>query len=274
MLLVRHPFSIYRRMSKTGEKFEKLAEIMAILRGPNGCPWDKEQTYKDINPCLLEETHEVLEAVDRNDFTDLQEELGDLLVQILFLSQLAREENRFNVGDVVQKASEKLVRRHPHVFGDQKADTSHEVLINWEKIKQEENKHKEKKRDSILSGLPKSSPSLLTAFRIGEKTHRVGFDWPDFEGILKKVDEELKELREAIASKKEAEIEHEFGDLLFTLANLGRFLKSDPETALRKASERFTNRFKKIEKKAREENRKLQNLSAKEWDQWWEKAKR
>ncbi|MDP2599958.1 MAG: nucleoside triphosphate pyrophosphohydrolase [Deltaproteobacteria bacterium] len=260
-------------MSKTGEKFEKLAEIMATLRGPNGCPWDREQTYKDINPCLLEETHEVLEAVDRGDFADLKEELGDLLVQILFLSQLAKEENRFQVENVIEKASEKLIRRHPHVFGDQKAHTSQEVLVNWEKIKQEENKHKEKKRDSILSGLPKSSPALLNAFRIGEKTHRVGFDWPELTGILKKMEEEIGELKEAIASQNEAAIEHEYGDLLFTLANIGRFLKSDPETALRKSSERFTDRFKSIEKKARELNKKLQDLTAEEWNQMWEEVK-
>ena len=246
---------------------------MATLRGPNGCPWDKEQTYKDINPYLLEETHEVLEAVDRGDFTDLKEELGDLLVQILFLSQLAKEEDRFDVGDVIDKVAEKLIRRHPHVFGTEKADTSREVLVNWEKIKQEENEKKEKKRDSILAGIPKSVPALLQAFRIGEKTHRVGFDWPELEGILKKIEEEIGELKEAITSQNEAAIEHEYGDLLFTLANVGRFLKSDPETALRKASDRFTARFKSIEKKAREQNKKLQSLSAEEWDQMWEEAK-
>ena len=261
------------RMAKTGEHFEKLVEIMATLRGPNGCPWDKEQTYKDINPYLMEETHEVLEAVDRGDFTDLKEELGDLLVQILFLSQLAKEEDRFDVGDVIDKVAEKLIRRHPHVFGTEKADTSREVLVNWEKIKQEENEKKEKKRDSILAGIPKSVPALLQAFRIGEKTHRVGFDWPELEGILKKIEEEIGELKEAITSQNEAAIEHEYGDLLFTLANVGRFLKSDPETALRKASDRFTARFKSIEKKAREQNKKLQSLSAEEWDQMWEEAK-
>ena len=247
---------------------------MAILRGPNGCPWDKEQTYKDINPYLLEEAHEVVEAIDKEDFNELKEELGDLLVQILFHCQLASEEKKFDVAEVIEKVSEKLIRRHPHVFGNEKADSSREVLVNWEKIKQEENSKKEKKRESLLEGIPKSIPALIKALRLGEKTSRVGFDWKEDEGIIEKLDEEIGELKEALHSKKEAAIEQEYGDLLFTLANLGRFLKCDPETSLRKAADRFMKRFRHIEKRAGDQNKPLQTLSAREWNDFWEEAKK
>lgn len=259
-------------MNKTGETLEKLIEILATLRGPNGCPWDREQTHKDLNPYLLEEAHEVVDAVDGGDFAELKEELGDLLVHILFHSQLAEEDGKFKIEEVFRGACEKLIRRHPHVFGDEKAPTTKEVLINWEKIKQKENK--EKKKDSLLDGLPKGLSALIVAFRLGEKSGRVGFDWTDTKGILKKVDEETKELHAAIQENKIDEIEAEYGDLLFTLANLGRFLKLDPETALRKATQRFKQRFQWIEKKAVEENLPLQSLSALQWNNWWEEAKK
>lgn len=256
-------------MSKASESFEKLIEIMATLRGPDGCPWDKEQSYQDINPYLLEEAHETAESVDQKDFAGLKEELGDLLVHILFYSQLAKEDQRFSAGDVVQSACDKLIRRHPHVFGDQKVSGTKQVLENWEKIKQ-----KEKKKNSLLEGLPKAIPSLIKAFRIGEKTSRVGFDWKETQGILEKVAEETAELKEAIRDKNQEAIEKEYGDLLFTLANLGRFLKLDPETALRKACQTFIERFQWVEKKAGQENRTLQSLSAAEWDRWWGEAKK
>lgn len=247
---------------------------MARLRGPNGCPWDKEQTYQTITPYLLEEAHETVEAIDKNDFESLKEELGDLLMQIAFYCQMASEEKKFNAEDVIEKICEKLVRRHPHVFGEEKVTGSKEVLENWEKIKQVENKGK---RESILDGIPKTIPAIIRAFRLGEKSSRVGFDWGDVKGIWDKVLEETKELEEAFDSdivRRTSNIEHEYGDLLFTLANLGRFLNVDPETALRQASERFTKRFQHIEKKCRTQNKTLQSLSPKEWNEGWETAKK
>lgn len=258
-------------MSKTGEAFEKLVEILARLRGPGGCPWDREQTYQDINPYLLEEAHEVAESVDQKNFDGLKEELGDLLVHILFYSQLAGEEKKFDVGEVVKGAAEKLIRRHPHVFGDTKVASTEEVLVNWEKIKQEERRGKEKK--SMLESLPKALPALVKAFRIGEKTHRVGFDWPNTEGVLEKISEEISELHQALSASNKEHIEQEFGDILFSLANLGRFLKCDPETALRKATHRFMQRFQWMEEKIAREGKSLQELTAQEWDQLWEGAK-
>lgn len=259
-------------MSKAGEQFERLIEILAKLRGPGGCPWDKEQSYQDINPYLLEEAHEIVEAVDKKDFAGLKEELGDLLVHIFFYSQLAKEENKFGAEEVAQSACEKLIRRHPHVFGDKKVFSTEEVLVNWEKIKQTE-----KKKESILEGLPKTLPALVKAFRLGEKSSRVGLDWSDIQGVLKKVEEETRELMEAITPSPAAgnhQVEKEYGDLLFTLANFGRFLKLDPETALRKACHRFIQRFQWIEKKTTQENQPLQSLSAQQWDALWEEAKK
>lgn len=260
-------------MSSLGKRLENLVEILATLRGPNGCPWDKEQTYKDINPYLLEEAHEIVEAIDKSDFQGLKEELGDLLVHILFHCQLAREEGKFDMAEVMQGAAEKLIRRHPHVFGNEapcSAKTTQEVLSDWEKIKQQENKHK---RESILEGIPKTIPALIKAFRLGEKSGRVGFDWPDQNGIVIKLHEELEELKEALQSRRSDAIEREYGDLLFTLANLGRFLKTDPESALRKASDTFTQRFQWIEKKAKKEGEALQDLTPEKWDLLWKEAK-
>ena len=242
---------------------------MATLRGPGGCPWDKEQSYQDINPYLLEEAHEVAESVDAKDFAGMKEELGDLLVHIFFYSQLAAEENKFDAASVAEAACEKLIRRHPHVFGDDKASTTKEVLVNWEKIKQGE-----KKKESILEGLPKALPALVKAFRLGEKSSRVGFDWSTTDGIFEKVKEEVGELSAVIGGKNGEAIEQEYGDLLFTLANLGRFLKLDPETVLRKAASRFIGRFQWVEKRVKEEKRALQDLSAEEWNQLWEEAKK
>ena len=260
-------------METLGQKFERLARILATLRGPGGCPWDKEQTYKNLNPYMVEEVHEVIEAIDHNDFPELKEELGDLLMHICFHSQLATEDKHFTIADVIDAQCEKLVRRHPHVFGDETAETSEKVLENWEKIKQKERTDKSKsEKKTLLSGLPKSLPALVKALRIGEKTHRVGFDWPTPEGVLKKVDEELGELRNAIASDG-TRIEDELGDLLFTLANLARHFNIDPETALRKSSDRFTKRFEWIENHVTVQNKKFQDLSAQEWDQLWNEAK-
>jgi len=268
------PTPYEKAMGNSGKSFEKLIDIMATLRGPGGCPWDQEQSYQDINPYLLEEAHEVVDAIDQKDFEGLREELGDLLVHIVFFSQLAREESRFTAAEVVEGACEKMVRRHPHVFGKTKAKNTEEVLVNWEKIKAEENENKGKKRESMLEGLPKNLPALIKAFRLGEKSSRVGFDWPDQKGILKKVREELTEFEEAIEEKNKEEIEKEYGDLLFTLANVARFFKLDPETSLRKSSLSFTKRFQWIEKKAKEEKLTLQSLTPEQWNSMWEEAKK
>lgn len=254
-------------MPDTGKKFEELVSIMTRLRGPDGCPWDREQSYKDIAAHTLEETHEVLDAIDREDYKDLCEELGDLLLQVIFYSQIATEEGRFSVDDVIDGITKKIIHRHPHVFGDTKVTGSGDVLKHWEELKRAEGK------DSVIEGVPKSLPALLKAFRLGEKTSRVGFDWESDEGILAKVEEEAHELHEAKVSNDSAGIDHEYGDLLFTLANLGRFLKIDPEGALRRANERFMRRFEFIEDKMKGLNKTLQSLTPKEWDNFWEEAK-
>lgn len=261
-------------MPNSGKELEKLIDILATLRGPNGCPWDKEQTYQDISPYLLEEAHEVVEAIDKKDFAELKEELGDLLVHILFFSQLAKEENHFSAHEVIEGACEKLIRRHPHVFGETSAKNTQEVLVNWEKIKQQEKEKKGKIKSSLLEGLPPSLPALIKAFRIGEKTSRVGLDWSQTKGILEKIKEEISELEEAIEKNEHTSIEKEYGDLLLTLANLGRFLKTDPETALRKATHIFIRRFQWIEEATRQNGGKLQDLTANEWDRLWQEAKR
>lgn len=255
-------------MSQTGTKFKGLVDIMARLRAPDGCPWDREQTYKDIAAHTLEETYEVLETIDREDYDDLKEELGDLLLQVLFYSQIAAEEKRFTIDDVIDGISKKLIHRHPHVFGDTKVEGAHEVVEQWEQLKKKEGKK------TVLGGVPKALPSLLKAFRLGEKTSRVGFDWPDAEGILGKVEEEAHELHEARASGDASEIDHEYGDLLFTLANLGRFLGIDPEGSLRRATDRFMARFSCMEQDVEQAGGTLNTLSPDEWDGLWNKAKK
>ncbi len=254
-------------MADIGKKFHELVEIMAKLRAPGGCPWDREQSYKDIAAHTLEETHEVLEAIDREDYPALCEELGDLLLQILFYSQIATEEGRFTINDVIDSISKKLIHRHPHVFGDTKVSGPAEVLKQWEQLKKKEGK------DTVLGGVPANLPALLKAFRLGEKTSRVGFDWQNAEGILDKIEEESRELHEARSAGDEKAVDHEFGDLLFTLANLGRFLKIDPEGSLRRATARYMQRFSWMEKQAAKEGRELRTLTSDEWDALWEKAK-
>ncbi|MFH1830673.1 MAG: nucleoside triphosphate pyrophosphohydrolase [Pseudomonadota bacterium] len=254
-------------MPKSGKKFEDLVEIMAKLRAPGGCPWDREQSYKDIAAHTLEETHEVLAAIDSKNYDALKEELGDLLLQILFYAQIASEEARFDINDVIEAISKKLIHRHPHVFGKTKVSGSKEVLERWEALKKEEGKK------SAVGGVPKTLPSLLKAFRLGEKTSRLGFDWSDAEGILSKVEEEAHELHEARKQGKADQVDHEYGDLLFTLANLGRFLKIDPEGSLRRATERFISRFTWMEKEAEKLGCELNSLSADQWEEMWEKAK-
>jgi tetrapyrrole methylase family protein/MazG family protein len=250
-----------------GEKFKRLIEIMAKLRAPDGCPWDREQTPQSIAPYLLEETYEALEAIDSGNTRETCEELGDLLLQIVFQSQMADEAKGFDIGNVIDAISNKLIHRHPHVFGESNVSGSEEVLQNWEKLKKKEGKK------SLLGGVPKTLPALLKAFRIGQKSSRVGFDWKDAEGVLEKVEEEARELHEANKSCDKKEIEHEYGDLLLILANLGRFLDIDPESALRKATNRFIKRFNWMEKEIHKCGIEMDKLSPKQWDDLWEKAK-
>lgn len=242
---------------------------MARLRGPDGCPWDREQTFADINPYMLEEVHEVMESIDKNDMNGLKEELGDLLLHIVFHAQMASEKGYFDINDVVEGVSAKLIHRHPHVFGNDKVNSSEHVIRKWERIKK-----KEKGKKSLLDGVPQEFPALLKAFRLGEKAHRVGFDWTDADGILEKLTEELRELNEARKSGKKEEIEHEYGDLLFTIANIGRFLKTNPEDALRKSTNKFIKRFKIMEEDAEKKGIDISELTMKEWDELWEMAKK
>lgn len=256
-------------MIETEEKFKKLVEIMERLRGPDGCPWDKEQSYKDINPYMLEEVHEVMESIDRNDIDGLKEELGDLLLHIVFHAQMAKEDGYFDINDVIDGICAKLIRRHPHVFAEGDAKNSEQVILRWEEIKKEE-----KNKKSLLEGVPQILPALLKAFRVGEKVGRIGFDWKDSKGILDKLHEEITELNEALNKKDQEEIEHEYGDVLFTLANIGRFLKVNPEEALRKSTNKFIIRFQVMEDIIEKRGEKLQDISYEEWDELWNNAKK
>lgn len=248
--------------------FQQLVNIMEKLRGADGCPWDKEQTHESLKPYLLEEAYEVLETIDEKDFDGLKEELGDLLLQVIFHAQLAREKNHFTIIDVLETINQKLVRRHPHVFGQMEINTSEEQRIHWEHLKKQEGK------SSVLDGVPKASPALLRARRVQQKASTVGFDWEETEQVWKKVTEETAELKEAIDSKNQENIEEEFGDLLFALVNLTRFIKVDPENALRLAVEKFTSRFKRVEKTMEACGKDLRDSTLEEMDAVWNRIKK
>lgn len=251
---------------------DSLVNILARLRGEGGCPWDREQDHRSLRPYLLEETYEVLEAIGEEDAYKICEELGDLLLQIVFHAQIADEESYFNINDVIEGISEKMIRRHPHVFGSVAVKDSKEVIINWEKIKAEEKKGD--RPASLLSGVAKSLPSLMRAVKLQEKAASVGFDWPDYRGALAKVHEEIVELESAISSSKPVEIERELGDLLFSMVNLARLLGLDPETALLETSVKFARRFAFIEQMAGLAERDLRSCTLSELDKWWENAKK
>jgi MazG family protein len=232
-----------------GTTLTRLVGVMRRLLAPDGCPWDREQTYESMRRYVLEEACEVIDAVENGDRHGLREELGDLLLQVVFLAELGRREGTFGIDDVVAGIVEKLVTRHPHVFGDMDAKTADEVLANWERIKAQE-----KKGRGLLSGVPRSLPALNRAQRIGEKVHRVGFDWPDARGSREKVTEELGELDRAIESGDAAAIEEEMGDVLFALVNLSRHVKVDAEGALRRTIDKFTKRFAHVEARVNAEH--------------------
>jgi tetrapyrrole methylase family protein/MazG family protein len=255
----------------------RLLGIMDKLRDPGGCPWDREQTLRSLTPYLLEEAHEVIEAIEAGDPDHHREELGDLLFQVVFQSRIAREEGKFDFAAVCDSIAEKLTRRHPHVFGDVSVSGSREVVKNWERIKADERKAKGEAPRSAIGGVPTALPALVRAERVTEKAGAVGFDWPDVKGVLAKVREELSELEEAMSGGPfgvdQKEIEHELGDLLFALANLGRFVKAHPEEALRAAVRRFETRFHHIEDRLREAGRTPRESTLEEMDRYWNEAK-
>ncbi|MGY6773690.1 nucleoside triphosphate pyrophosphohydrolase [Gallibacterium sp. ZY190522] len=256
-------------------KLEKFAKIIAKLRDPNGgCPWDLEQTYQTMPPHILEEAYEVVEAINQDDRKELKEELGDLLMQVVFLSQLAQEEGTFTLNDVIDGITDKIIRRHPHVFGEIKADNSEEVLKNWENIKQQE--RYKKAQYSILDNVPIALPSLLRAAKLQKRCAKVGFDWSELEPTIQKVEEELQEVRDEILKQPQnpQEIEEEIGDLLFATVNVARHLKLNPEEALRKANLKFERRFRQVEQRILDSGRQLEQVSLAEMDLIWDQIKR
>jgi MazG family protein len=291
----------------TGERFQRAVQIMERLRAPGGCPWDRQQTFDSIKPYTLEEAYEVLEAIDHRDWEELTGELGDLLLQVLFYAEMGREAGSFSIDDVLDRLSSKLVDRHPHVFGNVKAESSADVLRNWEALKAEE---KKKRLDwgggksageagapeSVLAGISSSVPALLAAFKLSSRAAHVGFDWPNIEGLFEKLQEETAELREhleefpapgprpnarGLASSSEqqipenlrANLEEEVGDLLFVLVNIARYLSLDPESALRKTNRKFKQRFQWLEGQLRAAGRAPQHASMDELESLWQQAK-
>jgi MazG family protein len=292
-------------MSTTGERFERAVSIMAKLRGPGGCPWDREQTFDSIKPYTLEETYEVLEAIDNRDWNELPGELGDLLLQVLFYSEMAAENKQFSIDDVLDRLSKKLVDRHPHVFGNVTAETSAEVLRNWEALKAEEKKirleagggksAKEQKPESVLGGVSSAMPALLEAHKLSSRAAHVGFDWPEIDGLFDKLQEETTELKEelkhlpapvqpasrAIAGSGKPQVpdelrhrlEDEVGDLFFVLVNIARYLSLDSESALKKSNRKFRRRFQWMEAQLSASGRTPQQATMDELEALWQQAK-
>jgi tetrapyrrole methylase family protein/MazG family protein len=267
-----------------GEWFEKLLAVQARLRAPGGCPWDREQTHESLRTYLIEEAYEVLEALESRDDPKFQEEMGDLLLQIVFHSQIAKEEGRFEVSDVIREVHDKMVRRHPHVFGEKRAKDSAEVLRNWEQIKKEERRaagaksaggSKEKgKSGSLLDGVSLALPAALEGFQLTRRAARIGFDWDSVDGVIEKMNEEAGELRQALHSKNAKRIEEELGDLLFAAVNLARFLHVDPEIALKKANAKFSSRFRRMEELAVGSGKALADVPREQMEEFWDRAKR
>jgi MazG family protein len=290
-------------MPTTGERFERAVAIMERLRAPGGCPWDREQTFDSIKPYTLEETYEVLETIDNRDWHELAGELGDLLLQVLFYAEMAKEQSSFSIDDVLDRLSTKLVDRHPHVFGDVKADTAAEVKKNWEALKVEERKKRQasdetarEKQRSILAGVSSAMPSLLEAHKLSSRAAQAGFDWPNIDGLFDKLHEETDELREelqefpspgpqpqgrgvagsgrtAVPESLQERMEGEVGDLFFVLVNIARYLSVDPESALRKSNRKFKRRFQWMEERLHESGRAADEASMEELESLWRRAK-
>ena len=251
--------------------FSSLVEIVQALRGPEGCPWDKEQTHKSLTRFAIEEAHELADAIDRNQDDEIRDELGDLLLQVVLNAEIARQDSRFDINDVIASIGEKMVRRHPHVFADVQVSGSDEVLDNWTKIKAKE---KGQEDDFVRFNLPSGLPALIGAHKIGEKTKKWHFDWSRPEEVLAKVEEEVAELKEALKNKVQSEIEHELGDLLFSVAHLARHLDVEAEQALRTTNHRFESRFVLMQKLCRQDAKDFGKLTTQELETYWEKAKR
>jgi tetrapyrrole methylase family protein / MazG family protein len=261
-------------MSTPGEKFQELVALMARLRGPGGCPWDREQTFDTIKPYTLEETYEVLDAIDRRNWQEVAEELGDLVLQVVFYAQMAEEQGLFRISDSLDAINGKLIRRHPHVFGEETAQSATEVKRIWGEIKAAEKKDHGKQDAGLLDSVPRAMPALVEAQQIASRAAGVGFDWENSEQVIEKLDEELAELAEARRNASPAELEDEIGDLLFVLVNLARFVKVDPEQALRKTNAKFRERFGHMERRLAAEGRKPEEANTAELEELWQEAKR
>jgi len=254
-----------------GTSFESFAEIVAHLRAPDGCPWDKEQTHESLRKHLLEESYEAISAIDSGDFTSMREEFGDMLLQVVLQAQIANDENQFNVNQVVQGIYSKIVRRHPHVFDDVKLDGVDGVLANWEKLKEKERKDNGQHEKGLLDGVPLALPALSQAQEYQDRAARVGFDWPEIEGVLDKIKEEIEEIKTA---ETDFELASEIGDLFFAIVNLARWKKVDAESALRGTNMKFKKRFAYVEQNAKKQGRNLSELSLDEMEALWQRAKR
>jgi tetrapyrrole methylase family protein/MazG family protein len=248
-----------------------LIALMARLRGPDGCPWDRKQTTESLKPFLIEECYEVIDALDEGSPEKIREELGDLLFQIVFHARIAEEQGQFSLQDVISANLEKMIRRHPHVFGDARLSTDQEVLSNWEEIKKKEKGYEQRK--SILEGVPRHLPSLLRAHSIQERAARVGFDWRRIDDALPKLDEEMAEFKESLKNEDAAGIEEELGDIFFMLVNISRFLGVNPENALRKTISKFIQRFRFIEEYAADEGKSMGDMTLDEMEELWQKSK-
>ena len=269
-------FSLYIPTLAEGTSFESFVEIVAHLRAPNGCPWDREQTHESLRKHLLEEAYEAISAIDSGDFTDMREEFGDLLLQVVLQSQIANEENQFNVNQVIHGIYSKIIRRHPHVFGDLKLEGVEGVLANWEKLKEKERGEKRGKSEAkedrgLLDGVPLALPALSQAQEYQDRAARVGFDWPEIEGVLDKVKEEIEEIK---AAETDFELASEIGDLMFALVNVARWKHVDAESALRGTNMKFKKRFAYVEGGAKKQGRNLSSLSLDEMESLWQEAKR
>ncbi len=253
---------------KIADSFIKLLKIVEVLRGPEGCPWDKEQTHESLLPYFLEETYEVIESVEEKDWETFKEELGDIMLHIVLQTQIAKEEKKFTIIDSLENVNKKLIKRHPHVFGNKKTDVSFEAKQNWEAIK-----HKEKKRESRLDGVPSKLPALSRAYRLQQKASFVGFDWNNLSDVWNKLDEEIIELKNAIDLNHNKNIEEELGDVLFTIVNLGRHLDKHSEDVLRKTNKKFIKRFRQVEETIISRGKTLEESTTEEMNEIWDSLK-
>ena len=257
-----------------GEKFQQLVDLMARLRAPGGCPWDREQNFDTIKPFLLEETYEVMNAIDARNWPELADELGDLLLQAVFFSQMASEENLFRIDDALDAINQKLIRRHPHIFGDETAVTEGDVRKRWSEIKAEEKRSKGNSDETLLGSVPRSLPALVEAQQIASRAAQAGFDWENASQVIDKLHEELREFEEARLGGEHEKLEDELGDMLFVLVNLARFVKVDPEQALRRTNAKFRRRFGYVEHKLAERGKTTRESSIDEMEALWQEAKK